>query len=460
MAQAIGCGAISVEVLYSPSSGGEDVLFGPADADALAVTAADKVKASVRRAMDSEKGDVLSICAENSSTNRYGAWAGAGLRYPYPFRDISKNGGGTAFGFWVKGDGSGAVLDFRLSSSRVHGGGQSDHFTTLDFTGWRQVKVLLRERDADRYGDYGWPGYRPIYPLYRNFADLARIEKAEFFLNDVPAGGKAEALVSPVRILSERKMAMRNVAVAVNGVRHEVPFALESGEYAELEGTVWTRYSEDGEPMEQIAALNPVMFNEGENECSLETDDDAVRAEVAMVSLGNPMPALKPMAAMSEESRDILSYEAVAPVVYAPSKGQDRPFSVTMRPGEAARLEFEIIGPVKEPMLTVHAQTGRTETTRFETTIADGERLICKDGATWKVVKGFRTVRAGSVSQPLPDVAGCCRIEVTSVDPVSDHARINVIKRYRQVRSLSRSHSGKAITKKHIHPYPGFLKER
>ena len=434
-----GRGAIRVEALYSPSSGGEDVLFGLADADSLAVTTADKVNASARRAVDSEKGEVLSICAENSSTNRYGAWAGARLDYPHPFRDISKNGGGTAFGFWVKGDGSGAVLDFRLSSSRVHGGGQSDHFTKLDFTGWRQVKVLLRERDADRYGDYGWPGYRPIYPLYRNFVDPARIEKAEFFLNDVPAGGKAEAVVSPVRILSERKTAMRNVAVAVNGVRHEVPFALESGEYAELEGTVWTRYSEGGEPMEQIAALNPIIFSEGGNACRLETDDDAVRAEVTMFSFGNPVPALKPMAVLSEESRGILSYEAVAPVVYAPSKGLDRPFPVTMRPGESARLEFEIMGPVKEPMLTVHAQTGKAETARFETTIAAGERLICRDGATWKVVKGFRTVRAGSVSRPLPDIAGCCRIEVRSADPMSAHARINVIKRYRQVRSSSRS---------------------
>ena len=49
MAQAIGRGAIRVEALYSPSSGGEDVLFGPADADAFAVTTADKVKASMRR---------------------------------------------------------------------------------------------------------------------------------------------------------------------------------------------------------------------------------------------------------------------------------------------------------------------------------------------------------------------------------------------------------------------------
>ena len=223
---------------------------------------------------------------------------------------------------------------------------------------------------------------------------------------------------------------MRNVAVSVNGVRHEVPFALESGEYAELEGTVWTRYSEGGEPMEQIAAFNPVTFNEGENECRLETDDDAVRAEVTMFSFGKPMPALKPMAAMSGKSRDILSYEAVEPVVYAPSKGLDRPFPVMIRPGEVARLEFEIIGPVKEPILTVHTQGGKTESVRFETSIADGERLICKDGSTWKVVKGFRTVRTGRISRPLPNVAGYCQIEVISADPMSAHARINVIKRY------------------------------
>ena len=429
-APAAGHGAIRVEALYAPSSEEGDVLLGPNDANALTVTSADKVKAAVCRVKDSERGDALAFCVENYSTNRFGVWADARISYPYPFRDISRNGAGKAFGFWVKGDGSGAVLDFRISSSRMHNGGQSDHFVTLDFTGWRHVKVLLRERDAHRYSDYGWPGYRPIYPLYRNFVDPARIEKVEIFLNDVPACGRAEALISPVRILSESKVVLRDAVVAVNGVRHAVPFALESGEYAELESAAWTRYSEAGEPMERKVALSPVTFKDGINACRLEAGDDAMRAEVALFAFGSPVPALKPMDSMSAESCRALSYEAVAPIVYAPSRGMDCTFPVMMRPGEKARLEFEIQGSVMDPVLSVQSQDGKTEIVEFKTSLSDGERLICRDGKTWKVVKEFRAVRTGMLSRPLPEFYGVCRMEMKSSNPETAHARINVIKRY------------------------------
>ena len=224
---------------------------------------------------------------------------------------------------------------------------------------------------------------------------------------------------------------MRDAAVAVNGSRHAVPFALESGEYAEPEGTVWTRYSEGGEPMERkVAAVNSVMFRNGKNECRLQVDDDTARAEISLFALGTPIPALKPIDAMSEESRRILSYEAASPVVYAPSRGMDCTFPVMMRPGEKAQLEFEIHGPVVDPVLSVQSQDGKTETVEFKTALSEGERLICRDGKTWKVVTDFRAVRTGMLSKPLPGFSGVCRIEMKSYDPATAHARINVIKRY------------------------------
>ena len=424
-------GAIRIEALHMPLPAAGEVLIGPKDADSIKVSSAQNVKATVHKMDDPLKGDVFSFRAENSSAERRSAWAGMGLDYSHPFRSLGKGDVGKVFGFWVKGDGSGSVLDFRISSSKVHNGGQSDHFVTLDFCGWRHVCVLLRERDAHRYGDYVWPGYRPIYPVYRNFVDTEKIEKVEFFINDIPAKGAAEVLISPVEILSEGKCCLEDTAITVNGVRHVVPFALESGEYAELEGTLWTHYAEDGEPVEAVETVNHVVFAEGANECRFEARNETARAEVTLFALGTPYPALKPAYTLTDADRKALSYEAIEPVAYVPSKGLSRPFPVTMRPVEKARLEFELLGPVKEPTLAIHTSAGGVETVKFATDIASGEKLLCKDGETWKVVKDFKTLRTGRLASALPEFSGCCKIEVSSNDPASAHARINVVKRYR-----------------------------
>ncbi len=423
-------GALRIEALYASTSADGKILIGPKDVDAIKIATASKVRAHVSKTNDSEKGEVILFRAENTSGERHGAWAGAGLQYSHPFRSIGKGDVGKAFGFWVKGDGSGSVLDFRISSSRVHNGGQSDHFVTLDFYGWRHVRVLLRERDAHRYGDYGWLGYRPIYPVYRNFVDTEKIEKIEFYLNDVPQGGKAEVLVSPVEILSEVKHRLEGAAIAINGVRYPVPFALESGEYAELDGSSWTHYAEDGEPVEAVETANPISFAQGENNCSLEAGSEMERAEITFFAHGTSFPALKSISMLPDESRRALSYEAMEPMAYVPSKGLSRPFPVAIRPDEKAKLEFEILGPIKEPALSIRTCTGDVENVKFATDLAEGEKLICKDCETWKVLKEFKTMRTGRLARALPAFTGLCRAEVSSSDPNAAHARINVIKRY------------------------------
>lgn len=420
--------ALRVEALYAPAPGSGEMLIGPADADSLKVTTAPSVKAQIKTATVEGKGEVLAFRALNQSGERRGAWAGATLRYDHPFRDIAKGGAGKAFAFWVHGDGSGAVLDFRISSSKIHLGGQSDHFVTLDFKGWRRVCVLLRERDAHRYGDYVWAGYRPIYPVYRNAVDPKKVEEVGFYLNDVPAGGKATVLVTPVEILAETRQTLRGAVVVAGGSRFEVPFSLESGEYAELDGGVWTHYSEGGEPVGAVAA--PVVAPSDAVECRFGSQDDAARAEVTLFAAGVPFHALRPLAQLPGEVRRTLAYEAVDPVVYAPSKGLDRPFAVAVRPGEKARLEFEIRGPVVDPVLSVQSQDGKTEAVELKTALSEGERLVCRDGKTWKVVKDFRAVRTGTLSKPLPELYGACRMKVNSSSPETAHAGISVVKRY------------------------------
>ena len=405
---------LRVEALYAPASGSGETLIGPSDADSLKITSAPSVKAQIRTANVDGKGEVLAFRATNQSGERCGAWAGATLRYNHPFRNVAKDGEGTAFAFWVRGDGSGAVLDFRVSSSKVHNGGQSDHFVTLDFTGWRRVCVLLRERDAHRYGDYKWKGYRPIYPVYRNVVDPKKIEEVGFYLNDVPAGGKATVLVTPVEILSETRQTLRDAAIVACGMRYAVPFSLESGEYAEFENGVWTHYSEVGEPVGATDGRATACCDRTEREnisaVSFESKDDAARAEVTMFAQGSSFHALKPLASLSDADRKTLSYEAVDPVAYAPSRGLDRPFAVAVRPGETARLDVELVGPVRRPGLEFRSGGGEWFSVGLGADLAEGESRVVR--------------RAG---RPL---SGVWTVRVTSDAPKTANARIDVVKRY------------------------------
>ena len=410
--------ALRVEALYAAAPGAGELLIGPADADSLKVTSASSVKAQIGATNIDGKGDVLTLRAENSSGERRGAWAGATLRYDYPFRNIAKDGSGKAFAFWVKGDGSGAVLDFRVSSSKVHTGGRSDHFMTLDFIGWRRVCVLLRERDAHRYGDYAWPGYRPIYPVYRNAVDPEKIEEVGFYLNDIPAGGRTTVLITPVEVLSETSQTLRDAEVVVGRRRFAVPFTLESGEYAELENGVWTHYSEGGEPIG--AADGSVATCCDRAECgngttvTFETPDHSARAEVTLFAMEKQFSALKPLASLSESDRRTLAYEAVDPVVYSPSKGLDRPFAVAMRPGEAAHLEFEILGPVNNPVLVFRPQgDGKPFAVHIDVELKNGEKSVVRDR--------------------VPSLSGAWMVHISSADSAAACARIGIIKRYRRL---------------------------
>ena len=106
---------------------------------------------------------------------------------------------GDALGLWVKGDGSGALLNVQIRSPREYHDCISDHYIDLDFTGWRYVEILLRERDAERLTDYVWPyGGGGSHAIYRNAVDRAHISEVNLLLNEIPANGKVDILVSPI----------------------------------------------------------------------------------------------------------------------------------------------------------------------------------------------------------------------------------------------------------------------
>ena len=430
VARSAGKGSLRVEALYGAQDGGE-ILVDATDASKMGIKTADSVTAEISEAPTAEHGPAIKIAAKNASSSRRGAWAEAERTYPHPYRNISA-AGGKAFEFYVKGDGSGAVLNFRVVSPRIFNAGRSDHYVTLDFKGWRKVRFFLRERDAARYSDYVWQGYVPTYPLYRDLFMPERTEKVVLALNDIPAGGSCEVFVSPVKILRETAASVEKASVVINGASLKLPFALSSGEFAELENRRWTKYSADGEPL--AAAAGPALsFAEGTNACAFAASSPDTRAEVTLFARSAPVQAICDIPSLPAAARRTLSYEALDPVMYAPSAGFDRPFAIVMRPGESARLELEIAGSVKRPVLSLRSAGDYPPLSiALPVELEAGERFICRDSRTWKVVKDFKTVRKGTLDRPLPILSGCWRADLGSDDPANARAQIELVKRYIQ----------------------------
>jgi len=358
-------------------------------------------------------GPSLRLRATNASASRIGAWARATLDIPPPYRNL---GGNAAFGLWVKGDGSGALLNLQLGTPREYMHALSDHYVTLDFTGWRYVELLARERDVERMADCVWP-YGGTYDIYRNPLDVAHISRVNLYLNDLPPGGGADIAISPVMALPVQATTLAHAELTVNGQTFPLPFALASGDFAELEpdGSC-IRYSPRGEPLEccptcparpalhaaQPASLSVPALLPGTNalrfSCAPPANNTRARAEVTLslfgASFGTPNPRRK-----IDWQRLDREYEM--PRLIEPADSAEQTWEVAARPGENPRLEIELCGAMRAPALTVNGRTFR-----FPVTLKPGERLHCRDGRHWTALDARRaTVAEGRLDETIPRLA-------------------------------------------------------
>ena len=293
---------------------------------------------------DGPHGPSLRFSATNTGKSRRGAWARIIHREKHPYVDMHKN---AAMGLWVKGDGSGALLNVQASTPREWFVSYSDFYVTLDFKGWRYFAFPLRERNSEQSAKYEWPYSKSIFSLCRE-VEMRKISGVGLYLNEIPAGGRAEVEVSAVKALPLAEYELDDVTVTVNGVRHAIPFKFAQGDVAELEDGVWTKYSGGGDPIERRAAEGVVELKAGENILSFSAKSNvsgtAPRAEVVVRKDGRPVPALgKPRAA---DAAAVLSYEAVEPQIYAPARGFAAFAPVKVRPGECMDLSFRVFGPI------------------------------------------------------------------------------------------------------------------
>lgn len=417
---------IRVEALYAVGKQKGETVLDAAVVPEMKVTTAKGVSAGVSVA-NSAHGRAIRLSADNKSDSPRGAWAIARQSYKTPYRTT-----GNAFRAWVKGDGSGALLNMQLCNPREYGECFDEHYVRLDFNGWREIEFLARERDAEDFGKYVWPYGSDPYAVYRYALQTNRVSSVALALNEVPVGRTATVEVADFRTVSAVANELRDAVVTVGGRPCPVPFSLASGEFACLENGAWTHYSEQGDPLAccRAAGLPPLVAGANEMRFAATGRDGLPsRAEVTVFSLGPERAAFR---ADDDSWKRALSYEAVEPFQHAPTRG----FSVTpvlaVRPGERANLAVEIRGAADRPEISWPKWFGlRRETRCFPVSLEAGERLICEDGFNWKKLdKKRKVVAEGRLERPLPAFAGVTKLAFATANAATADCRVDFVKNY------------------------------
>ena len=115
-----------------------------------------------------------------------------------PWLDISKN---QALGVWVKGDGNGELLNFRIESPKhLSSGARGDHFVKIDFTGWKYFELV--EIESSEFSNYIWPdtGFY-VYDSYRHTVQFNNVDKIQLWYNNLPAGKEVNCVIGTVKAL-------------------------------------------------------------------------------------------------------------------------------------------------------------------------------------------------------------------------------------------------------------------
>ena len=402
LAEAPVSAALRVEALYSgaPADGRALNLTGDVPAERMSCqSASDEISVSVRDGVDEGGARTIRLAAENRGASARGAWACVSAKFP-SYRSPDSR---WVMRFRVRGDGSGALLNVQPHTPREFGEARAEHYVTLDFTGWKEFEIPFRERDSDRYADYVWP-YRGYAEVFHRILNMNNLDAVNFYLNEIPAGGGASAEITDIVLVEQIRTAAVRSEVVVNGSAIPVPFALTSGDWAELEDGVWTRYDENGKPLERRVTGERVPLGVGANTAVFRGSDASggrTRGEVRLFAVGRPEPALVDPTGLDSFYRRFLDYEAADPDWFAPARGLEGPKAVVMRPGERATVEFRFSGEISEGVLTFagrrHPLKGLKGTERFRLTadgLFEGVQPVCLEAAAAncrvEIVKRYR----------------------------------------------------------------------
>ena len=422
--------ALRVEALYAAGRESEGTpMLKASDFPHMTTRAAKDVDVAFKADVKGEHGPAFRLSATNRKAERNAAWAGVKRQFDFPGLNLGKSR--IAFGVWVKGDGSGALLSLVIDTPPEYHHGISEHYVRLDFTGWKYVPVLMRDRDvAQRYEhDLKWP-YGHQMAFHRTFVDPTHLGSFSAYLNDMPQGSSAAVEIGEVTALDMVPQKLDRATVVLNGEKFEIPFAMAAGDYAELDDGFWTHYTAIGKAIERKESAKGPVLRKGGNSVEF-VADQASRATVSFFALSNTRPAF--VGELTADMRKTMRFEGMMPFEYAPAKGLLPPAAIPVRPGEKVALSLEIYGPAKNPSFTFKSFFGfKKNVCLFATEIGADERLVCRDGKNWRVEKSAsgNLVGEGVLETPLPTLRKSTPLIFAAEVPDNASCTVDILKNY------------------------------
>jgi hypothetical protein len=162
---------------------------------------------------------------ENSVTLRIGSelmeFTGATDSPPYKFTGLKRGVNGTKLGVWIKGDGNGELLNFRIESSHhLSHGARGDHFVKINFTGWKYFELV--EIESSEFSNFIWPAPFAsssffVYDSYRHTVDYNNVDKLQLWYNNLPADKEVKCVVGPVKALPMVSATIEHPSITIGG---------------------------------------------------------------------------------------------------------------------------------------------------------------------------------------------------------------------------------------------------
>ena len=278
--------------------------------------------------------------------------------------------------------------------------------------------------------DYVWPysGAGGSHAVYRNAVDRQHVSQVNLLLNEIPAGGEVDILVSPIRSLPTRRAELVNPSLEIAGAKVTFPVTLQSGQYMELESMDdCMLYDERGELIRRFRPQVDRLPTLAEGENTLRFDCARRRASAR----GPRSPWCPWDLPFGNRRADAsidwgrLDREYEIPRVVTRPDGRDNVWTIVRRADRPADWQGSLrrwrSNRLRASPTAGEASRGRGSSGGLDNADPDdrrssrcvsrvrltaGQRLVCRDQATWRVFDADGAEAAsGRLTEPFPPLA-------------------------------------------------------
>ena len=246
------------------------------------------VKSSTEKTVSGEATGIFSALSSGVSP-RNGSWISMEKKFE-PWLNLDKNQG---LGVWIKGDGNGELLNFRIMGPpHLSYGARGDHFVKIDFMGWRYFELV--EIESSEFSDYEWSNSGSIYNSYLNGVLFSSVDRLQLWYNNLPAGKEVSCAIGPVKAITTVNSTIENPSITIGGEKIVFPVRMESGMYLEFQSSNDCKlYGPKGEFLKDVPVQGKIpLLNQGNNNIFFTCESSKginPRTQVTVIGEGKPL---------------------------------------------------------------------------------------------------------------------------------------------------------------------------